>query len=352
MSYTRTYSASVTVSGSKTIKVPPNNLPSSHTVTYSETVPMEINITVETDPFDRSVNNAGLSVDGLTASVTAMSAANCAAIAANSEKISKSLINGFYNLINNDISVKRSESNSLLQSKTALLAEHSKAVRDKHERMLSDMERLSAHYRAIFRDLDADLEKRINDLDRPAFKLSEKIKNCTILKPFLSIGAATVSDMDTEQHTSDSITTARIRHSVSRVLEAMYDSLSKNLHYRKVMRNTLWNAPADNEEQFYIPVAYILSDGINGTGTTDNYYISSTTGAEQIINSVSSYVRSKGSSSEKAVPDDEFKFIDQAFLSMVEDSFLDHGNTDSYNKRVYSEILRLWQNSKSNIKQI
>ncbi|MGN1101384.1 MAG: hypothetical protein ACI4RG_04270, partial [Huintestinicola sp.] len=100
MSYTRTYSTSVTVYGSESVHYPASEHGGYTTVNYQQTVPVDICITVETSPFDNSVRNVGSNVDGLTASVAAMNAANCAAITANAEQISQSLINGFYSLVN------------------------------------------------------------------------------------------------------------------------------------------------------------------------------------------------------------------------------------------------------------
>lgn len=349
MSYTRFYSSSITVSGSKSVHYPASEHGGSMLVSYSETVPVNVNITVETNPFDNSVDNAKVNVDGLTASVAAMNAANCAAITKNADRISQSLVDGFYSLINSDITVKKSENNSMLQAKIALLQQLSKDTMDKHERMSDDIERLRAHYSAIFRDLDQDLQKRINDLDRPAFNLSEKIRGNILLKPFLSMGATTVNDIDSDNTTKRSIAIARIRHKVSDVISTMTGSLGNNLRYRQMMKDTLWNNSVDEAEPVYIPVAYIVSDGINNANKTDNYYLSANSQSEKIISSVKSYVNENNG---KTIEPDEFKLIDQAFSSMVEENFLENDNAGSYNKRVYTEMLRLWQSGKSEMKQL
>lgn len=352
MSYTRSYSSSVTVQGSKVVHYPASEHGGSTMVSYSETVPINIDITVETSPFDKSVHRAGRNVDELTASVAAMNAANCAAIKVNSEKISQSLIKGFYNLINNDIALKKSENNSQLQSKIALLNTLANDTREKHARMSEDIERLRAHYNTIFKSLDDDLAKRIKEIDRPAFNLSEKIRNNVILKPYLSMAASTVSDADSDHHTLGSIAVARIRRKVSEVIETMADSLAKNLLYRRMMKDTLWRTPTDDAAPVYIPVAYMLSDGIDSAGVTDEYYVSDIDSREKIISSVSSYVRSKNSGEAKDLPEEELKLIDQAFSSMVEESFLNQVSTDSYNERVHTEMLRLWHDGKNGMKQI
>ena len=81
MSYTQTFSSAINVSGSVTVHYPASEHGGSTTAYYEQTVPVNMNVTVNTNPFEQSVQNANLSVDGLTASVTAMNAANCTAIA-------------------------------------------------------------------------------------------------------------------------------------------------------------------------------------------------------------------------------------------------------------------------------
>lgn len=107
MSYTRSYSSSIRVKGSMSFSYPAGEYGGSKLVTYDEVVPVNFQVTVATEPFDDSISNAGAHVDGLTASVAAMNAANCAAIAQCSDQISDSLINGFYNLIQSDITTKK-----------------------------------------------------------------------------------------------------------------------------------------------------------------------------------------------------------------------------------------------------
>lgn len=352
MSYTRSYSSSITVEGSKNVHYPASEHGGYETVHFSETVPINIDITVETTPFDNSIDNASMNVDGLTASVVAMNAANCAAIAQNAKKISDSLINGFYSLINSDITVKKSENNSQLQSKTALLLALSQDVKDKHLRMSEDVERLRAHYGSIFRDLDSELAKRIMEFDKPAFNLNSGVREDIILKPLRTIGAVTASGVGGDSYSTSSISIARIRSKVSQVLNNMSESINKNLMYRRMMKDTLWKENADDEEQISIPVAYLVSDGLNSPQKDDKYYVSKNNSTEQIISTVSSFVRSELSSSGKSIPEEEMKLIDQSFSSMVEEEFMKHDNGNSYQERVYTEILRLWHNDRLDLKQI
>ena len=116
MSYIQTFSSVLNVSGSVTVHYPPSEHGGTITEYYDQNVPVDMNVTVNTAPFDQSVQSANYHVDGLTASVAAMNAANCAAIAECSEQFSDGIISGFYNLIRNDISTKKAETNTLLQT--------------------------------------------------------------------------------------------------------------------------------------------------------------------------------------------------------------------------------------------
>lgn len=352
MSYTRSYSSSITVSGSLNVNYPPSEHGGSRYVSYEQTVPVNIEVTVATEPFDNSINTAGAHVDGLTASVAAMNAANCAAIAQCSDQISDSLISGFYNLIQSDISTKKAESNTAIQAKSALLLEHSKAVQDKHDRMLSDVERERAKFGKTFRDLDRDLERRITEINKPAFKLSRNVREEIVVKPYLSEAAATAYQLGAKSN-SCSVAVAGLRQKVSAVLQNLSDSLRNNLMYRHMMRDILWDKSIDKEQQqSYIPVAYFVFEDIENARWVYQCYTSDNPNKNAILACVSSYIGERNGLEARAIPDDEMKLIDQAFSSMVQDSYASLPEHNEYQERVYTEMCRLWKDGCSGVKQV
>ena len=263
MSYIQTFSSVLNVSGSVTVHYPPSEHGGTVTEYYQQNVPVNMNVTVNTAPFDQSVQSANYHVDGLTASVAAMNAANCAAIAECSEQVSDGIISGFYNLIRNDISTKKAETNTLLQTKTALLLEHSKAVTSMHSRMLKDFEREKAKYSAVISELDKELERRVTELNKPAFRIGRKVKQELLVAPFLSAAAETADSLGSQSGSGEKIAISGIREKVSGVLQRLGDLLFNNLHYREEMRNALWNRSVEqDEQQAYIPVAYCVSEEI------------------------------------------------------------------------------------------
>ena len=340
MSYIQTFSSVLNVSGSVTVHY------------YQQNVPVNMNVTVNTAPFDQSVQSANYHVDGLTASVAAMNAANCAAIAECSEQVSDGIISGFYNLIRNDISTKKAETNTLLQTQTALLLEHSKAVTSMHSRMLKDFEREKAKYSAVISELDKELERRVTELNKPAFRIGRKVKQELLVAPFLSAAAETADSLGSQSGSGEKIAISGIREKVSGVLQRLGDLLFNNLHYREEMRNALWNRSVEqDEQQAYIPVAYCVSEGLENSQVVSRCFSSDVTGKERILEATSTYLKENGNVS-RPIPDDELNLIEQAFSNMVQDNYTGLSDRNEFQERVYSEMLRMWKSDCPNIKQV
>ena len=100
MSYSRRFTRRIAVpySGSKSVSYPASEHGGTKTVYYSGTAyeDVEVDVQVDTSPFDASVANCNDNVNGLTASVGAMNAAQCLAISENADKVSKTIIDGFF----------------------------------------------------------------------------------------------------------------------------------------------------------------------------------------------------------------------------------------------------------------
>ena len=131
MSYTRTFSRKVSIYYSGSVSYPASK--TGGTVPYSgtatETVDVEVH--VKTDDFDASVANCNSSVNGLTASVGAMNAAQCLAIHNNAEKVSKTIINGFFHTARTDLSAQSAELVQTVTARLGLLSNPNSCIRSK-----------------------------------------------------------------------------------------------------------------------------------------------------------------------------------------------------------------------------
>lgn len=348
MSYTRSNTVSIPVELSGSFSYPASQTGGSRTVTLSGYVPVLTNVTVDTNNFDTSVYNASDSVNILTDSVVAMNAAQCAAIEEHSGRISKSLVSGFYNMIKSDISMKQSENNSEMQSKIALLLELSKDVLEKHSRMEQDVERLRGHYSAIFDGLDKDLKKRLMELDRPVFQLGQKTRSGIVKDPAVSSGAATADALNGNSQIEGRLFMARMKKNISSALRIMSNSVKNTLSYKNKMQDILWKGDSDQVQTEYIPIVYYVIAG--DTGETDYYAAPPIADTDQVLTNVASYVRSAPGERWQAMNPEESSYIDQAFTNLVEQN--SQADKSGNSSRVYSEIMRLWNNSKSQMFQL
>jgi hypothetical protein len=174
MSYTRRYSERIAVhySGSKTVFIPASEKGENHTVYYDGTAyeDVNVNIDVDTNPFDRGVANCNTSVNTLTGAVVATEAAQIVSIHQNSKKVASTIVTGFFDYIRSDISQQIMELSQKIDAHLLHLRELAKTCVGKQKQMEVDYNRISSRYLKIFIDLNNELENRIFALDEPAFK--------------------------------------------------------------------------------------------------------------------------------------------------------------------------------------
>ncbi len=177
MSYTRRYSERIAVpySGSKTVSYPASEKGGSHTVYYDGTAyeDVNVNIDVDTNPFDHGIANCNTSVNTLTGAVVATEAAQIASIHQNSKKVANTIVSGFFDYIRSDISQQIMELSQKIDAHLLHLRELAKTCVGKHKQMEVDFNRISSRYLKIFNDLNNELENRIFALDEPAFKFKQ-----------------------------------------------------------------------------------------------------------------------------------------------------------------------------------
>ena len=165
MSYTRRYSETV----SKTVSVPYPKSDSGGSKSVTVDIPVDVNIHVDTNPFDRSVEHCGNNVNLLTAAVVATESAEIASKELNSRKVADTIIGGFFSLIRSDISQQVAELSQSIDAHLMHLKELAQTCLGKKKQMESDYTRIMGRYMKIFGDLNNELSNRIFELDKPAF---------------------------------------------------------------------------------------------------------------------------------------------------------------------------------------
>lgn len=181
MSYSREYNETIIVTGSKAIEV---SYPASQnggskwvTIDFREDVPVNVNIHVDTENFEKSIKSCNTDVDLLTGSVAATNAAQVTAIKKNSQKVASTVVSGFFGYIRSEISQQVSELAKSIEAQLMHLKELSQSCLSKKKQMEVDYQRISSRYHKIFDDLNHELSNRIHELDKSTFSFRKEIDN-------------------------------------------------------------------------------------------------------------------------------------------------------------------------------
>lgn len=175
MSYTQSFTKTIKVHYSGYVDYPASE--TGGTKHYSGDVyeDIDVDIYVDTDPFDRGVDKCNDSVNVLTSGIAAAEAAEIVSIRENSLKVGNTIIEGFFNNVRFEISSKVME---LTKRIDALLMD----IKEKSDRLLAlksqmelDYNRTAERYGNIFNELNKELENRVFALDRPVFDVSRSI---------------------------------------------------------------------------------------------------------------------------------------------------------------------------------
>ena len=139
MSYTRNYRERIAVnySGSVSYRYPASQNGGSGTAHYSGTEyeEVDVNINVDTNPFDNSVENCNRNVNLLTGAVVATEAAQIVSIDKNSKKVASTIISGFFGYIRSEISQQIAELSQNIDAQLMHLKELSQSCLAKKKQM-------------------------------------------------------------------------------------------------------------------------------------------------------------------------------------------------------------------------
>ncbi len=261
MSYSRSYSRTVTQSYTKSVTVsyPKSESGGSKTVTVTGTVevPVNIDILVDTNNFDSRVNGCKNSVNMLNGAVVATTAEEVIAKSKASKKIGKSVVKGFFDYISYEISQLKSELTAKCNSILMTLFEQKAACGDKSQQMQGDYERISTRYGKLFTDLDQELKTRIKAIDAPIFKANRDMMECTTRTVDTSLlGIATILAAETAQ--IDAILSAStIKNRAKELIGQANTFLAGAYSLQNTLRDML--VEDDGTKLFMLPIVYVES---------------------------------------------------------------------------------------------
>ena len=265
MSYSKRFTGSVHYSGSKTVNYPASENGGSITFDYWGDVPIGITIDVETQEFDDSVNGTKAALSLVAGELAATEVAQVAEITAAGERISQHATQGFFRLLASEMSAQVSEFSGRMKAVAGLLVEEGNRVSAVHEQMQTDYQAIKARYTRIFAELDRELDRRVHELDRPAFTLSERVMRRVIDGPITrSAGAVVMQDADLNV-AQLKLQTARTK----RVASESVGALATVCGYLEDCAREVEGVMDDVPEQgvLFAPVMYAVENDLGGQGT-------------------------------------------------------------------------------------
>ena len=344
MSYTRRYSTSVHFSGSVSYPASQNG----GRVSYSGSVPVNVDINVETDPFDGSINRFNQSIDVLSGSVVAMKTAQCLAIQQTGEEVSAAMINGFFGTIKTELSQQIQALSSAMQASFGLLVQQAKAVTGKQDVMEGDYNRISSRYIRLFDDLDNECYKRIYALDEPSFSISEKVQKELLSESSSNTAALNLLGIEEVTSSKTLLFISSLNRKSLDVLQTMQDYITQESRMNVLLNSFLSNEEIGDKIPFYFPVIWTESDMLEDNNVSCESFIPDCVSREknQIIAETTNGFCSGASHSEwKAIDGAGKEALHREFNALAESRFTD--SSDETEQRVYKTMLSLWQNSNS-----
>ena len=215
----------------------------------------DFDFVVDTTPMASSIDGMSGRVNGTTAAVAAMQAAVIASEQAAAESISRNVDQGFYSLINSQVSMKKAEAFTAMNAKLALMLEFAKALSQAKGRMETDYNRLRREYYKIFHGLDKALENRVRQLDSPAMKLADT-KMALVSERFLKDSAELRCINQEISATKQLAVSARIKNKTRKTLNSLENKIRETKEYTNQMDELMDPQGVDHRFEESIPVAF------------------------------------------------------------------------------------------------
>lgn len=223
-----------------------------HLVSFTNHKYVDINIHVETEPFDDSVDECCDKVNLLTTSITGYKVAHVAAKQQASDRIVNSATAGFTGLINQSINMQTAGQDAQMHALAGELVMQCKELDHKHDVMTSDFNRIKGRYTNLFTDLDNELRRRIHALCKPCFNFVENIRqeqNRRISSNLLS--TATLGARESESART-AIQASKVKQNAAGLITAARNHVASHIH----MENVIKAISVDGCENltYYVPV--------------------------------------------------------------------------------------------------
>jgi phage-related minor tail protein len=343
MSYRQNYHFTLTIRGSVNASYPASQNGGSHTISYTHTEPIDVDVLVDTNPFDHSVGACDEQIGMLKGAVIAMKAAQVQSIKDSSHEVGKHVTDGFFSLVSSEITQQIADLLNQVNSKFALMIEQKKAAENILQVMERDYSRLAGHYRDLFRNLDEELQRRIQALDSNSFNLSGEIMHKLLFQSSLSQATTYAIEAGEIGNTQMMIASSVIRNKVGTLLGAAHSHIMEDRKLSQKLVDVLENQKLSEQTDLYLPVIIVEKDQLQST-TAETEYLTPDDAAPKLKERVHKAIVDKTKSmkwGQNKGPD--HKLIEQEYLKLVNDTYGSRTGEDI--NRIKNMMFSLWQAS-------
>lgn len=160
---------------------------------------IDVNVKVNTTPFDNSVDRCGEHIGALTGSIVGFKAANVASKIENEKQIVNSVTSGFTSLIEQNLTLQNAGIEAEMHALAGELMQQCKELEYKHEVMNKDFNRIKSRYTSLFETITKEMNNRLKQLIKPCFDFVSQIRqeqNRRIETSLLSVATTTGKESD------------------------------------------------------------------------------------------------------------------------------------------------------------
>ena len=160
---------------------------------------IDVNVKVNTTPFDNSVDRCGDHVETLTGSIIGFKTANVASKIDNEKQIVNSVTSGFSSMIEQNLALQNAGIEAEMHALAGELMQQCKELDYKHEVMNKDFNRIKSRYTSLFETITKEMNNRIKQLIKPCFDFVSQVRqeqNRRIETSLLSVATTTGKESD------------------------------------------------------------------------------------------------------------------------------------------------------------
>lgn len=226
---------------------------------------IDVNINVDSRPFDNSVDRCGEHLGALTGSIIGFKAANVASKIENEKQIVNSVVSGFSSLIDQNLTLQNKGIEAEMHALAGELIQQNKELEHKHDVMNKDYNRIKSRYTSLFDTINKEFGNRIKLLIKPCIDFVSQVRqeqNRRIDSTLLSVATTTGKESDSARI---AIQTSKLKNNAERLISTAGNYIIGNKSLNTV-KNTFLVVGNGVDGIYYAPA--VLSYSTDDTSSS------------------------------------------------------------------------------------